>query len=111
MSSDSESFVAASTDGSLTIFKNGKAFRTVKLQGEKPLVRYNNGEIISAAPNGKLTVLNRKLEILKTFHGTGNTVYTLTGHKYIAFGDDNGTIRYDDRVGSIFPRVSGFSRD
>ena len=111
MSSDSESFVAASTDGSLTIFKNGKAFRTVKLQGEKPLVRYINGEIVTAAEDGKLTILNQELQILKTFHGSESYISSLTGtDSYIALGDYNGTVRFYDRVGSIFPRVSGFSR-
>ena len=103
--------MAASTDGSLTLFKNGEALKTVKLQGEWPLVRFINGEIVTAAQNGKLTVLNEELEVLKTFRGTDKGILNLTGNsEYISFGDYNGTVRYYDRVGSIFPRVSGFIR-
>ena len=112
VSSDEQTFVAASKDGSMTLFNNAEAYKTVKLQGEWPLVRFISGEIVIASQHGKLTVLNTKLEILKTFHGSERTISSLTGNsEYIAFGDSNGTVRYYDRVGSIFPRVSGFSRD
>ena len=111
MSSDSESFVAASTDGALSLFKNALPFKTVQLPGERPLVRFINGEIVTAASYGKLTVLNKKLEVLKLFRGTEGRVFTLTGNsKYIAFGDYNGVVRYYDRGASIFPRVSCYSR-
>ena len=103
--------MAASLDGSLTLFKNGGALKTVKLRGKEPLVRYINGEIVTAARYGKLTILNEDLQVLKTFHGSDSTISSLTGNsEYISFGDYNGTIRYFDRVGSIFPKVSGFSR-
>ena len=97
----------ASADGSLTLFKNNEAFKTVKLPGERPLVRFFNGEIVTAAEHGKLTVMNEKLQILKTFDGTRNMIRTLSGsNKFIALGDYNGTVQYYDRVGSVFPRVS-----
>ena len=103
--------MAASTAGSLTLFKNGEASKAVKLPGERPLVRYINGEIISAAENGNLTVLNPKLEILKTFNGTRATVLTLTGnHEYIVFGDYGGAVRYYNRTGGNFPTVSACLR-
>ena len=104
--------MAASKEGSLTLFKNDEALKTVKLAGEKPLVKYINGEIVTARKYGKLTVLNEELEVLKTFRGTDRAVRTLTGNnKYIAFGDWGKTVRYYDRVDSIFPKVSDFSRD
>ena len=83
----------------------------MELEGELPLVRFINGEIVTAAQNGKLTVLNKKLETLKTFRGTEKFVYSLTGNnEFIAVGDKNGTVRYYNRVGSIFPKVSIFCR-
>ena len=104
--------MAASKDGSLTLFKNGEALKTVKLN-EWPLVRLINAEIVTAAQHGKLTILNEKLQVLKTFHGSNSTnctISSLTGNsEYISFGDFNGTVRYYDRVGSIFPRVSNYS--
>ena len=109
VSSDSDHFVAASGDGSLTLFKNGDALKTVKLPGERPLVRFINGEIISAAKNGKLTVLNKELEVLKIFHGTRSTIRTLArNNKYIAFGDDSGDVRFYSRTGGVIPKVSDF---
>ena len=101
--------MAASRNGSLTLFNNGEAAKTVQLPGEKPLVRYMNGEIISAAEKGQLTVLNKKLEILRTFHGTRTTVRTLTSNtRFIVFGDYDGVVRYYNRTGGKFPRVSVF---
>ena len=104
--------MAASEDGSLTLFKNGEAVKTVKLQGKRPLVRFINDEIVTAAENGKLTILNRKFETLKNFvtheGGTGS-VRTLTGNKkYIISGNMNGVVRYYNRYGGGFPRVSSF---
>ena len=104
--------MTASTDGSLTLFKNDEALKTVKLSGERPLVRYINGEIISAAKYGNLTILNQNLEVLKTFHGARATVRTLTGNtKFIVFGDYDGLVRYYNRTGGNFPRVSIFSQN
>ena len=104
--------MAASVDGSLTIFKNGEALKTIKLPGERLLVIFINGEIVTAARYGKLTVLNERLEVLKTFKGTESIVFTLTGNsKYIAFGDYSGMVRYYSRGGSIFPKVSDQSND
>ena len=101
--------MAASKDGSLTLFKNGEAFKSIKLPGTRPLVRFINGEIVTAAKNGKLTVLNKELEILKTFRGTEKTVQTLTGNNnHIAVGDYGGAVRYYNRLGGTFPRVSDF---
>ena len=101
--------MVAYTDGSLTLFKNGWSLKKLKLQDENPLVRFINGEIVTAAHNGKLTVLNKELETLKTFRGTEEFVYSLTGNnEFIATGDVKGTVRYYNRVGSIFPKVSVF---
>ena len=112
VTSDSETFVAASRDGSLTLFKNGEAVKTVKLLGGARLVRYINGEIICAADHGKLTILNRKLETLKTFKthkGKTGSIRTLTGNsKYIVSGNIDGVVRYYNRTGDGFPRVSDF---
>ena len=101
--------MAASEDGSLTLFKNDEAVKTVKLQGRRPLVRFINDETVTAAANGKLTILNRKFETLKNFvthvGGTGS-VRTLTGNnKYIVSGNLNGVVRYYNRYGGGFPRV------
>ena len=107
VTSDSETFVAASRDGSLTLFKNGEAVKTVKLPGGARLVRYINGEIISAAENGKLTILNRELETLKTLKthiGPTGSIRTLTANnKYIVSGNINGVVRYYNRNGDGLP--------
>ena len=71
--------MVASSDGSLTILKNGKSSDTLKLQGYFPLVRFINGEIVTAARWGKLTVLNEKLQVLKSFDGTESSIRTLAG--------------------------------
>ena len=101
--------MAIGTRGSLTLFKNGEPLKSIQLQGLKPLVRFVNGEIVSAGRHGKLTVLNKELDILKTFHGTQSDVRTMTGNdKYIAMGDYDGAVRYYDRAGAVTPKVSKF---
>ena len=112
VSSDSDHFVAASGDGSLTLFKNGDALKTVKLPGERPLVRFINGEIVTAAQYGDLTILNEELQILETFQGSHSFLTSLTGNnEYISFGHRNGAVRYYTRVGrSKLHRVSDYSR-
>ena len=115
VTSDSETFVAASRDHSLTIFKNGKSIKTVKLPGDTLFVRYINGEIISAAEHRKLTILNRKLETLKTFKvnkGPTGSIRTLTANnKYIVTGNMDGVVRYYNRTGNGLPaNVSDFFR-
>ena len=99
--------MVTSSDGSLTFLKNGKSYETIKLQGYYPLVRLINGEIVTVARYGKLTVLNKKLQVLKTFDGTESDVRALVGNdKFIAYGDWNGTVRYYSRNGSMTPKVS-----
>ena len=96
--SNSERFVASSADGTLTLFENDKYLKTIQLQGEEPLVRLINDEVVTVARNGKLTVLNEYLEVLKSFNGTKNPVVCLTGNdKYIVFTDDTGKVWYNDR--------------
>ena len=56
--------MTASKDGSLTLFENGEASKTVKLPGDRRFVRYINGEIISVGVHGKLAVLNKELKVL-----------------------------------------------
>lgn len=103
----SKRFVVSGADGSLTVFENGKPYKTVKLDGFGPIVRVINNEIISAARSGKVTVMNEELEVLKTFEGTEWSVRTLVANqKYIAFGDTQGTVRFYDRKGASEPRVS-----
>ena len=108
--SDAQTFVVSGRDGSLTKFTNGPAGlvlnKKVDLQGIYPLVRFINGEIVTAARNGKLTVLNEKFHVLKTFHGTGYAVFSLSADKnFIAFGDWNGVVRYYNRDGGMTPKV------
>ena len=108
--SDAQTFVVSGRDGSLTKFTNGAAGlvfnKKIDLQGIYPLVRFINGEIVTAGRFGKLTVLNEKLHILKTFHGTGYGVLSLSADKnFIAFGDWNGVVRYYNRDGGMTPKV------
>ena len=82
----------------MTLFENGEAVKTIKLEGTNPLVRFINGEIVTVGENAKLTILNTNLETVAAFNGTKSTVYTLTGNReFIAFGDDGGVVRYYNR--------------
>ena len=79
----------------LTLYTNGQSVKTVELGGWLPLVRFINGEIVISYLNGKLAILNKSFDVLKTFRGANNTVRSLAGdNKYIAYGDYNGTVDY-----------------
>ena len=71
-------------------------------------MRFINGEIVTHDFNyGYLAVLNGKLEVLKYFHGQQDLVRSLAGnHKYIAYGEINGTVNYYDRTGGLEPKVT-----
>ena len=91
----------------LTLYTNGTSVKTTKLGGWQPLVRFINGEIVTDDFGGKLTVLNEKLEVLKTFRGSETIVRSLAGNdEYIAYGDNNGKVNYYSRTGGFEPKVS-----
>ena len=70
-------------------------------------MRLINGEIVSVARYGKLTVLNKKLEILKTLDGSESEIRSLAGNdKLIAFGDYSGAVRYYNLAGDLAQKVS-----
>ena len=76
------------------------------------MIRFVNEEIITAAKNGKLTVLDQNLEILNSFDDHGSfpmvaDIQSLAGNRvYIAFGDEGGVVRYYSRTGGTTPKVS-----
>ena len=58
-------------------------------------------------PGGKLTVLDKELQVLKTFDGTISGVRSLAGNdNFIAYGVDNGKVLYYNRDGGLTPKVS-----
>ena len=99
--------MASDEGGSLTLFKNGKPSETIKLKGQYPPVRFVDGEIVVAPRYGKLTVLNTKFEVLKTFDEIRREVKVLAGNDmYLAYGDTKGAVRYYSRHGSMTSKVS-----
>ena len=94
------------------LFLNGEAVKTIDLEGTLPLVKFINGlyhqRIVTVAKGGKLTVLNRNLDIIKSFSGTDSFVSALTGNvKFIAHGDSSGAVRYYNR-GTNLQKVRDF---
>ena len=98
--------MAASTDGSLTLFKNGKSIKTIEHQSTYG-VSFINGEIVTAGQNGKLAFFDKELEVLKTFDEKGPGILALDGNdKYIAYGNSNGTVRYFSQADGSAQKVS-----
>ena len=95
----SASFVTANVDGSLTKFDNDTLVKRIELQGAYPLLRLINEEIVTAAKDGKVTVLTQELEVVKTFDDPGEypmdaEIRTLAGNEaYIVIGDQRSTMR------------------
>ena len=99
--------MAHSAYGSLTLFENDKILKTIFLQGYYPIVRVINGDVVSATRNGKLTVLNNNLEVLRVLDDTHRGVVSLAGNdKFISFGDWNGTVHYYNRENDFARTVS-----
>ena len=91
-------FVTGNSDGSVSLFNGAKLIKTKKLDGRMVHVGYFNGQIVAVVKKGNLTVLNESLGIIKEFPGTKHQVRSLCGNAaYLAFCDENGSIRYYNR--------------
>ena len=84
----------------MTLFDGDTPIKTVKLVGVVPVVRFANGEIITAATGGKVTFLNQELEVVRAMseHETKFRDIRLTANKnYIVWGDRTGRVYFRKR--------------
>ena len=99
--------MASSADGKLILFENDKSLQTIKLQGEKLVVRFINHEVVSVAKKGKLTILNQKLEVLKMVEAETTQLDNLAGNdNLIIFSDTSGFIWYYNKKFNDSQQVS-----
>ena len=77
------------------MFKGAKLEKSKKLSGSEVLVGYFNGQIVAAVRNGKLTIMNESLGIIKEFVGTSSQILSVCGNAtYLAISDFAGCVRY-----------------
>ena len=97
----------------MVLFDGEVVVKAVKLAGVRPIVRFVNGEIITAAEGGKLTVLNQELQVVESFYETKLGDIRMAGNQYyIASADTTGVVRFYNRGGqskvSLFCCCSAF---
>ena len=93
-------------NGTISIWRNGQISKSIDCNGEWPLIKVVDEDIIVASGKGKLLVLDTTLDVKKQY----DTIYDLplslsaTG-EYIAIGTFGGEVIFYDRNGSTEPRV------
>ena len=77
-----------------------------KLRGTDVLVVYYNGQIVAAANNGKLTIMNESLGIIKEFDGTKYEVEALCSNAtYSVICDSRGSVQYYKKDSDLESKV------
>ena len=80
--------------------------KTKVLDGARVSVVYSNGQIVAGVENGKLTIMNENLGIIKEFPGTSDLYQSACGNAtYLAHGDKAGSVRYYKRDFDVEPKV------
>ena len=80
------------------MFKGAKLEKSKKLSGSEVLVGYFNGQIVAAVRNGKLTIMNESLRVIKEFAGSSSGIPSLCGNStYLALCNRDNYVRYYKR--------------
>ena len=99
-------FVTGNSDGSVSLFEGSKLMKTKVVAGTKASVIYSNSQIVAAAEDGNLTIMNENLGIIKEFSGTMSTIRSICGNAtYLALCDNTGSVLYNKRDLNVEPKV------
>ena len=74
------------SDGSLSLFNGSNLVITKKLDDCVTVATYYNGEVIAAASEGKVTILNEDLDIIKDFSGRKSPNSIFASDSILAIG-------------------------
>ena len=79
----------------MSLFNGSKLIKTKELDGTIVTVGCFNGQIVAAVQNGKLTIMNESLRVIKEFAGSSSGIPSLCGNStYLALCNrDNYTVR------------------
>ena len=98
--------MTGNNDGSVSLFNGSKLMKTKKLNGFAVKIAYFNNQIVAAAREGSLTVMNKNLGIIKEVPGLNQVIASICGNsKYLALCDIGGAVRYYKRNGDLEPKV------
>ena len=90
----------------MSLFSGSNLIKTKELGETSVIVGYFNGQIVAAANNGKVTIMNESFGIIKEFAGTSNQIQSICGDQtYLALCDISGSVRYYKRNSDSEPRV------
>ena len=88
-------FVTGNNDGSVSLFDGSQLIKTKKLNGISTYVAYSNGQIVAAAKNGNLTIMNEQLALIKEFVGIEAHIRSISGNEtHLATCDTTGSVCY-----------------
>ena len=96
----------------MSLFYGAKIEKTKKLGGNEVHVGYFNGQVVAAVRNGKLTIMNERLVIMKEFAGTTRDIRSLCGNAtYLAICDLGGFVRYYKKNSSVHSYYTSHKHD
>ena len=107
LSRQGDRFVIGCNDGSVAVYAHYQKLATKKLKGFSVMVAVLNNRVVAAAMQGKLSVLDENLEVLKIFGDVDKQPMALHGNEeYLCLGDYRGNVYYYNVYHDKHPKVS-----
>ena len=102
----SDQFVTGNNNGFISLFNGSKMIKNIDLKGGSVSVSHFNSQIVAAVENGKVTIMNENLGIIKEFAGTNSLTRSICSNQtYIALCDDKNSVWYCKRNDDVEPKV------
>ena len=90
----------------MSLFNGPELIKTKELGGTTVFVGCYNGSLVAAIQNGKVTIMNESLGVIKEFDGTKSSIQSLCGNStYSAVCDNSGSVQYCKRNGDMETKV------
>lgn len=102
----SDQFVTGNNNGFISLFNGSKMIKSIDLKGGAVAVSHFNSQVVAAVENGKVTIMNENLGIIKEFAGTDCLTRSIClNQTYIALCDYNYSVWYCKRNDDVEPKV------
>ena len=106
LDSRNDTFVTATANGTISLWGNGRISKSFDCDGLVPLIKVVHQDIIVVSRQGKLLVLDTKLNVTKRYDTINDVPWSLSAtRKYIAIGTHGNEVIFYNRNGSTEPRV------
>ena len=92
-------------DGTISIWRNGQISKSIDCNGERPLIKVVDEDIIVASKKGKLLELDTTLHVKKQYNTINEPQSLSATGKFIAVGTRGKEVIFYNRNGSTAPMV------